>query len=286
MIGFSRHKTLNLRGELLDTSYPRIMGILNITPDSFFSGSRIKDNLREKADQMQAEGADILDVGGYSTRPGAAPVSKQEELDRVLPVVEYLIKNYPRVRVSVDTFRAEVARKSVGAGASIINDVSGGNLDEQMFDTVAELSVPYVLMHMRGTPETMSGLTDYKNITEDVIRELGQKLALLRSKGVKDIVIDPGFGFAKTISQNFELMKQLDALEILECPLLIGISRKKMIYESLLQKPENSLNGTTVLNSYALYKGASVLRVHDVKEAAEIRNLLINKGLCSYRYNR
>ncbi len=273
------HKVLNLQGELLDLSYPRIMGILNATPDSFFSGSRIEDSLKEKAAKMVAEGLDIFDVGGYSTRPGAKEVSAEEETDRVVPVIGYLKSSYPQIPVSVDTFRAEVARNAAEAGAGIINDVSGGNLDDNMFETVAKLGLPYVLMHMRGTPETMSSLNTYKDLTADIISDLSQKLSVLRSMGVKDVIIDPGFGFAKTGDQNFTLLKDLKTFELLECPVLVGVSRKKMIYEALGCTAADALNGSTVLHSYALLQGASILRVHDVKEAYDARKLLIDKSL-------
>lgn len=273
------NKTLNLKGTLYDLSYPRIMGILNVTPDSFYTASRVKDNLSGKAEQMVAEGVDIFDVGGYSTRPGAAEVSLAEELDRVIPVIEYLSKMYPHLPVSIDTFRADVAEAGVAAGAALINDVSGGNLDEQMFAKVASLEVPYILMHMRGTPSTMTSLSNYGDVLTEVLEELMLKFVELRKTGVKDIIIDPGFGFAKNAEQNFELLREFHQFNVFGCPLLAGVSRKKMIYESLSTQPEDSLNGTTVLNTFALSKGADILRVHDVKEAFEVRKLLIDKGL-------
>lgn len=265
-------KTLNLGGQLLDLSTPVIMGILNITPDSFYEGSRFggdRQHILEIAGSMLRNGAAILDVGGYSTRPGADEVSEEEEKRRVVPVIESLCNEYPGVKVSVDTFRAGVAKAAVSAGASLINDVSGGNLDSRMFETVAHCGVPYVLMHMRGTPKTMKELTKYTHLTTDIVRELSSKLDHLRGLGVADILVDPGFGFAKTTEQNFELLNSLSYFCELNTPLLIGLSRKSMIWRSLGVSAEEALNGTTVLNTIALMKGANILRVHDVKEASE-----------------
>lgn len=265
-------KTLNLGGRILDLSNPVIMGILNITPDSFFAGSRFRygdGGVIHKAAQMLDDGAHILDIGGYSTRPGADEISEEEEIERVIPVITSLCKEYPGVLLSIDTFRSTVARRAVEAGASMINDVSGGNLDKGMFQTVADCGVPYVLMHMRGTPKTMKDLTTYTHLISDICKELSEKLALLRSLGVADVLVDPGFGFAKTIGQNFELLNSLPYFCELNAPLLVGVSRKSMIWKSLGSTAEDALNGTTVLNTIALMKGASVLRVHDVKEANE-----------------
>ncbi len=272
-------RSLNLNGKLMDLSYPRIMGILNATPDSFYTGSRIGDSLKAKAEKMAEGGVDIFDVGGYSTRPGAEEITGAEELQRVLPVIDFLTSAFPRIPVSIDTFRSAVARQSVEAGAVLVNDVSGGLLDTAMFDTVAALKVPYVLMHMRGTPRTMSSLNQYDDLLAEIIQELAERLAVLREKGVKDVLIDPGFGFAKTGDQNFALLKGLRAFDVLGCPLLVGISRKKMIYETLNCTAEEALNGTTVLNTAALMAGAGILRVHDVQEAVEVRKLLIDKSL-------
>ncbi|WP_184173769.1 dihydropteroate synthase [Rhabdobacter roseus] len=265
-------KTLNLGGQLLDLSIPRVMGIVNVTPDSFYAGSRVAartDEVIQKVGQMLAEGATMLDVGGYSTRPGAVPVGLEEEWERVEPVVEAIRRYFPEALISVDTFRAEVARWAVERGAHLINDVSGGTLDEAMLDTVARLKVPYVLMHMRGTPQTMAQLTHYDHLVPDVMRELRQKLIQLRQRGVADVLIDPGFGFAKTIPQNFELVRNLAAFQSLGCPLLVGISRKTTIWRTLGITPDEALNGTTVLNTLALQAGASILRVHDVRPAVE-----------------
>ncbi|WP_373512417.1 dihydropteroate synthase [Persicitalea sp.] len=266
------HKTLNLSGRLLDLSTPAVMGILNITPDSFYEGSRFdpnSDHFVQEAGQMLTDGAKILDVGGYSTRPGAAEISVDEECERILPVIEVLSRTFPAVVISIDTFRSAVAKQAVRAGASIVNDVSGGNLDEQMFETAAELGVPYVLMHMRGTPQTMTQLNQYDNLVQDIMRELAEKLQRLRSLGVADVIVDPGFGFAKNVPQNFELLNHLEHLKSLNAPLLVGVSRKSMIWRSLGVTPTKVLNGTTVLNTLALQKGADILRVHDVREAVE-----------------
>lgn len=265
-------KTLNLGGRLVDLSTPLVMGILNLTPDSFYSGSRFQagsDALIEKAGQMLHEGAVLLDVGGYSTRPGAADVPESEEKDRVLPVIEAVKKAFPAAFISIDTFRARVASEAVRAGASLVNDVSGGTLDTDMFETVAGLRVPYVLMHMRGTPQTMNQYTQYSDLIEDVISEINTKLAHLRALGVVDVILDPGFGFAKTVSQNFELLNSLEKLHVLNAPLLVGLSRKSMVWRSLGGTAHEALNGTTVLNTIALQKKIHLLRVHDVKEAVE-----------------
>ncbi|WP_234734393.1 dihydropteroate synthase [Tellurirhabdus bombi] len=271
-------KTLNLRGKVLDLTIPRVMGILNITPDSFFSGSRSAsvEAAVERAGQMLNDGATFLDIGGYSTRPGAATLSPAEEAARVLPVIEAINKTFPEALVSVDTFRAEVARQAVGAGAVLVNDVAGGTLDPEMFETVAALGVPYVLMHMRGTPQTMTQFTAYNDLIPDVILELQQQLGKLRALGQKDILIDPGFGFAKTPDQNFRLLNQLDAFACFEAPLLVGLSRKTTIWRTLGITADEALNGTTVLNTVALQKGAAILRVHDVREAAEAIKLVLH----------
>ena len=260
---------------------PQVMGILNVTPDSFYAGSRLssQDAVLQKATTMLADGADILDIGGYSTRPGAAEVSVAEELERVVPAIEAIIKAFPGVLISVDTFRAAVAEEAVKAGASIINDVAGGSLDDAMFDTVAKLQVPYILMHMRGTPQTMNTLTDYNDVVLDVLDELQIKVATLTKLGVKDVVIDPGFGFAKTVDQNFELLNRLETFRILELPILAGLSRKSMTYKFLGIDQSDALAGTIALNTLALTKGADILRVHDVKEAKQTIQLYIKTTL-------
>ncbi|SKB73047.1 dihydropteroate synthase [Dyadobacter psychrophilus] len=264
-------KTLNIRGKLLDLSTPAVMGILNITPDSFYEGSRMRseDELLSKAAQMLADGATMIDIGGYSTRPGAKEVEEAEELDRVESAVAPLNKNFPGLIISVDTFRSEVARRAIETGAHIVNDVSGGSLDDQMFEVVSALRVPYILMHMRGTPQTMSTLTTYNQLVPDILKDLKEKLDRLRSLGVADIIVDPGFGFAKNGEQNFELMKHLSEFHLLDCPLLVGISRKGFIYKKLEISAAEALNGTSVMNTLALQQGASIIRVHDVRPAME-----------------
>ncbi|TLV02640.1 dihydropteroate synthase [Dyadobacter luticola] len=273
-------KTLNIRGRLFDLSTPVVMGILNITPDSFYEGSRVgsQDQLVEKAGTMIAEGATMIDVGGYSTRPGAAAINTDEEIERVESAIEPLNKFFPELIISVDTFRSMVAERAVLKGAAIINDVSGGTLDDEMFQIAAKLKVPYILMHMRGTPETMNQLTDYQHLVSDILKDLQQKILALKNAGVADVIIDPGFGFAKTIQQNFELMRHLSEFGLLNYPVLAGISRKKTIYKTLEISADEALNGTTVLNTLALEQGASILRVHDVKPAVEAIKLWMHAG--------
>lgn len=263
--------TINCKGNLIDLSKPKVMGILNLTPNSFYAESRIAEEsvLLKKAEKMLDEGATFIDVGGYSSRPDAEDVFIEEELNRVLPAIELLVKNFPELVISIDTFRAEVADKSIQAGAAIINDISAGSLDQEMMPTVAKHQVPYIMMHMRGTPKTMQSLTDYKDLPRDVIYYFSAKIKLARQHGINDIITDPGFGFAKTTEQNFELFKNLELFKSLDLPFLVGISRKSMIYKSLGISAQEALNGTTVLNSLALARGASILRVHDVKEAIE-----------------
>jgi dihydropteroate synthase len=269
-------KTLNIGGKLLDLSTPQVMGILNVTPDSFYSGSRVLqvEDAYMKAERMISEGASILDLGGHSTRPGADAVSEEEELKRVLPIVELIQKHFPNAIISIDTFRSTVARQAVAAGAHIVNDIAGGNLDPLMFETVAALNVPYILMHSRGTPQTMKELNHYENLVTDVLRELQAKIYQLQQLGVKDIVADMGFGFAKNADQNYVLLNELKAFQVLNVPLLIGVSRKSMIWRKLNITADQSLNGTTVLNTIALMNGANILRVHDVKEAVEAVKLV------------
>ncbi|KGL50142.1 dihydropteroate synthase [Porphyromonas cangingivalis] len=265
---------INIRGRLLDLGRePIVMGILNHTPDSFFSGSRIQGDraIHDRIEQILREGGSMVDVGGYSTRPDATEVSPEEEWARVAQVLEILKRDYPEVIVSVDTFRADVARKAVEiGGADLINDVSGGLLDSEMYATVGSLQVPYILMHMRGTPKTMQTLTEYSGkVTDVVISELLRPIEKARAAGIKDIILDPGFGFSKTLDQNYELMSELDKFATLGLPLLVGISRKSMIYRLFETSPQEALNGTSILNTFALLHGAHILRVHDVKEAVE-----------------
>ncbi|GAB3194153.1 dihydropteroate synthase [Pontibacter aydingkolensis] len=247
------------------------MGILNITPDSFYAGSRLSSTAEAvaRAEAMLTDGADMLDIGGYSSRPGADDVSEQEELDRVVPVIEAIHNALPEAILSIDTFRANVAAAAVHAGAAIVNDISGGNLDEAMFGTVAKLQVPYILMHMRGTPQTMTTLAKYDDVATEVIDELQVQVAKLQRLGVKDIILDPGFGFAKSIEHNFELLRRMDELRILGLPILAGLSRKSMVYKSLGINQADALTGTIAVNTIALMKGADILRVHDVKETKQ-----------------
>ena len=268
-------KTLNIAGKLLDLSVPKVMGILNATPDSFYADSRVPfvETAYKKAELMLNEGATFLDIGGYSTRPGADKVPESEEIERVLPIIEMITKNFPEAIISIDTFRSKVAREAVKAGAKIINDVSGGNIDPQMFQTVAELNVPCIMMHSRGDEENLTNKTDYQNVTTEVILELQAKMVKLYQLGVKDIVIDPGFGFSKSMVQNYELLNNLEALAVLDVPILTGLSRKSMIWRYLDISANEALNGTTVLNTIVIQKGSSILRVHDVKAAVEIVKL-------------
>ena len=268
--------TLNCNGNLLDLTQPKVMGVLNLTPDSFFDGGMYKDEdqIIARVKKMILDGAAIIDVGAYSSKPNAASVSMEEEKKRILPVIKLLIKQFPNLIISVDTFRAEIANLAVNEGAAIINDISAGVLDANMFKTIAELQVPYIMMHMRGNPQTMQSLTNYENLTQEVIYYFSERINKARDLGINDLVIDPGFGFAKTREQNFELLNKLELLSVLDCPVLAGVSRKSMIYKTLDITPQDALNGTTVLNTIALQKGAKILRVHDVKEAVEAIKLV------------
>jgi dihydropteroate synthase len=268
---FQVKNTLNLRGNLVSLETPAVMGIVNVTPDSFYSASRKSTDfeLIETASQMLKDGALILDLGGYSSRPGAMDISTNEERQRVTKAISTIIKAFPEAYISIDTFRSEVAKVAVDSGACIINDISGGNLDSKMFDTVAELNVPYIMMHMKGTPQNMVQQTSYETLLKEITLFFAEKVNELRLRGVKDIILDPGFGFAKTPAQSYEILRNLDYFKALQLPLLVGLSRKSMIYKTLDITPEKSLNGTTALNMAALINGASILRVHDVKEASE-----------------
>ena len=263
--------TLNCNNTLIDLSTPRVMGIINVTPDSFYDGGKTDTSqaILQQAQKILLEGATFLDIGGFSSRPGADPISETEEMQRVLPSIELLIKEFPEVIISVDTFRSTIAKKAIEAGAAMVNDISGGMMDEQMLTTVAQLQVPFVMMHMRGTPQTMTTKTQYENVTREVLRFFSERIALARKEGINDIIVDPGFGFSKTRSQSFELLNHLELFQHLDLPLLVGISRKSMIYNTLGVTPQEALNGTTTLHGVALLKGASILRVHDVKEAVE-----------------
>ena len=264
--------SLNLKGRLVTIDRPWVMGIINITPDSFYSGSRVVDErtLIERVGMMLDDGADVFDVGACSTRPGSEQVDAQGEMARLDWALNAIRREFPDVILSVDTYRADVARRCVEEwGADIINDISAGMLDPEMFATIARLRVPYVLMHMRGTPETMSSLTDYQNVAAEVLEWMARRIDKLRQMGVADIIADPGFGFAKTLEQNYELLARLEAFHVLDAPLLVGVSRKRMIYTPLQCTADEALNGTTVINTIALQQGAHFLRVHDVKAAVE-----------------
>lgn len=268
--------TLNLRGRLLELREPQIMGILNVTPDSFYSDSRTPDeaHITDRVRQMMDEGADMIDVGGYSSRAGADDVTPEEEMDRLRRGLRIVRELYPEVPVSVDTFRADVARMCIEEeGADIINDISGGMMDRQMFRTVARLGVPYILMHMQGTPDTMQVAPHYDNLRREVMLYFAERIDRLCQMGAKDIIVDPGFGFGKTLEHNYELMNHLEDFAVFNLPLLVGISRKSMIYKLTGGTPQTSLNGTTVLNTISLVKGAHILRVHDVKAAAEAKQI-------------
>jgi dihydropteroate synthase len=268
---FQKKVTVNAGGKLIDLSSPKVMGIINITPDSFYAESRktgIADVLQQ-AEKMLANGATFLDIGAYSSRPGATDISVQEETDRLLPVVEAIVSTFPDVVISIDTFRAKVAEDAIHSGAHMINDISGGELDEDMFATIARLQVPYILMHMKGNPQTMQQLANYEDVFAEVYDYFVQKIYRLRQLGVHDIILDPGFGFAKKPEHSYALMNRMHEFNILQLPILAGISRKKMIYSLLNTTADEALNGTTALNTIALMKGAGILRVHDVKEAVE-----------------
>jgi len=263
--------TLNCNGKLVDISSPKVMGILNVTPDSFFDGGNYNSNTHciTQAEKMLNNGATFIDIGGYSSKPNATIVSEVEELQRIIPVIKLLVKKFPNIILSVDTFRAEVAKQAIEAGAALINDISAGYLDSKMLQTVADYNVPYIMMHMKGTPQTMQQETQYDHLLKDILFFFSKHVQAARQLGINDIILDPGFGFAKTTAQNFELLKKLDDFKITDLPLLAGISRKSMIYKTLNTTPEHALNGTTALHMIALEKGANILRVHDVKEAVE-----------------
>ena len=268
--------TIKVKERLLDLSSPIIMGILNVTPDSFYDGG-FYDNQKKVIDQVEKminDGASIIDIGGYSSRPGADNISPDVELARVLPVVKMIKKRFKKVLISIDTFRSEVAKQCVENGADIINDISGGSLDSKMFETVAKLNVPYIIMHMRGNPANMMDKTDYENIIEEMRSYFSKKIELAKSFGINDIIIDPGFGFSKTTKQNFDVLKNLTSLNKLDKPLLVGVSRKSMIYKTLNISPIDSLNGSTVLHTISLLKGANIIRTHDVKEANDCIRLV------------
>lgn len=268
--------TINCGGELIDLSSPKVMGIINVTPDSFYSDSRKKhlDEILITAEKMLEDGADFLDIGGYSSRPGAEDISIDEELERVLNPIKQVKVKFPKAIISIDTFRSEVARKAVEAGATIVNDISAGHLDAKMLEVVAELNVPYIAMHMKGTPQKMKEQSNYEDVIKEVMYYFSEVVDKCNHLGIKDVIIDPGFGFAKTAEQSFHLLNHLEHLKWLDRPILVGVSRKSMIYRTLDLTTEQALNGTTALNTLALFKGASILRVHDIKEAKEVVNLI------------
>ena len=263
--------TINCKGTLIDLSKPKVMGILNITPDSFYDGGRYKNDtsILNQVESMLNEGATFIDVGAYSSRPGADHVTETEELKRIIPIVELLVTKFPDINLSIDTFRSKVAKECISSGATLINDISAGKLDNKMLEIVGELGVPYVMMQMKGTPQTMQQFTDYEDLIKDINYYFSERVAEARSHKINDIIIDPGFGFSKTLEQNYELLKHLELLNMIELPILVGVSRKSMIYKLLNTNPNEALNGTTSLNTIALLKGANILRVHDVKEAME-----------------
>ena len=272
--------TINCKGTLIDLSTPKVMGIVNVTPDSFFDGGKLtnSDEIVGKVEKMLQDGATFIDLGGYSSKPGVDFVSESEELNRVIPIVKLLVEKFPDILLSIDTFRSEVAKQTVENGAAIINDISAGLLDENMLETVAKLQVPYIMMHMKGTPQTMQSLANYEDLLKEMNFYFSERIAKARSFGLNDIIIDPGFGFAKTIEHNYELLQNLELLQFHELPILAGISRKSMIYKALGTSPEEALNGTTFLHAFCLQKGSNILRVHDVKEAVECVKLMCRLG--------
>ncbi|KGO92509.1 dihydropteroate synthase [Flavobacterium subsaxonicum] len=262
---------INCNGTLINLTEPRVMGILNCTPNSFFDGGKYRDEtlLLQQAEKMLAEGADFIDIGAYSSKPNAEFVSEDEEISRMVPVVELILKHFPDALLSIDTFRAKVAEASINSGAAIINDIAAGLLDDAMLPTVGRLKVPYIMMHMRGNPQTMVKLTQYDDIVQEMLLYFSERIAAARHQGIEDIIIDPGFGFAKTLAQNYEVLNKMELFDMVGLPLLAGVSRKSMIYKLLGITPQEALNGTAVLNTISLTKGAKILRVHDVKEAVE-----------------
>lgn len=268
--------SIQCKGKLLDLKTPIIMGILNITPDSFFDGGKFTEEsiMLAQVEKMLLLGAKIIDIGASSSRPGSVPITKEEELFRLIPALTKISKTFPDVILSIDTYRSEVAKEAILNGAHIINDISGGDFDEKMFETIAELKVPYILMHMLGRPQNMQINPTYENVVVDILKSIQNKVALLRIAGVNDIIIDPGFGFGKTVGQNFQILNNLEHFRLIGCPIMVGLSRKSMINKVLNVKPAEALNGTSILNTIALQKGATILRVHDVKEAVEAIQLV------------
>ena len=263
--------TINCKGNLIDLNHPKVMGILNLTPDSFYDGGFYTGEKRilQQVERMLTEGATFIDVGAYSSRPGAKHISEEDELSRLMPALASILTRFPEILISVDTFRSGIAQKAVQAGAAMINDISAGQLDEQMLDVVAELQVPYCMMHMPGTPQNMQNSTNYSDVLQEIMHFFTKRIQLARTKGINDLILDVGFGFGKTLEQNYMLLKNLDLFQSLDLPLLIGLSRKSMLYKLLELAPEDALNATSVANTLALTKGANILRVHDVKEAVQ-----------------
>jgi len=272
---------INCKGELIDLSIPKVMGILNVTPNSFFDGGKYKNEneIISQVDKMLSEGATFIDIGAYSSKPSAEFVTEQEEIDRIVPAIELILKHFPEALLSIDTFRASVAKASIESGAAIINDIAAGELDDKIFDVIAKYNVPYIMMHMRGNPQTMQSLTQYEDIVREVLFYFSEKVRKARSVGINDLILDPGFGFAKTTDQNYEVLQKMELFNLLELPVLAGVSRKSMIYKTIGNTAQEALNGTTVLNTIALTKGAKILRVHDVKEAVECVTLMNKIGL-------
>ena len=264
-------KSINCKGKLITFETPKVMGILNITPNSFFDGGwhHSLEKIEQQTEKMLQEGADIIDVGAYSTKPNAPFVSEEEELERIVPVVKHLVNKFPDIVLSVDTFRAEVAKQTLDLGAAMINDVSAGNLDDQMMPVVGSFKVPYIMMHMKGTPQNRQQFTNYDDVMHEMIYYFSDKMAQAQQHGIIDVIVDPGFGFSKTLDQNYEVLNKLDFLQNLNVPVLSALSRKTMIYKFFETTPQEALNGTSVLNTISLIKGANLLRVHDVKEAVE-----------------
>lgn len=268
--------TINCKGKLIDLSSPKVMGILNLTPDSFYDGGKHTNDtaILKHVELMLNEGATFIDLGAYSSRPNADHVSETEELNRIVPILDLILKSFPETLISIDTFRSHVAKETIEAGAALINDISAGKLDENMLQTIANLHVPYVMMHMKGTPQTMQQNTTYENLTKEILFYFSERIAAAKALGIIDMIVDPGFGFSKTLEQNYELLHHLELFKMIEKPVLVGFSRKSMIYKKLETTANEALNGTTVLNTIALQKGASILRVHDVKEAMETIKLV------------
>ncbi|CAI2767734.1 dihydropteroate synthase [Flavobacterium collinsii] len=280
--------TINCKGRLIDLSIPKVMGILNVTSNSFFDGGKYKneDEIVVQVGKMLSEGASFIDIGAYSSKPSAEFVTEREEINRIVPAIELILKHFPETLLSIDTFRAEVAKASIESGAAIINDIAAGELDDKMFEVIAHYNVPYIMMHMRGNPQTMQSLTQYDDIVKEMLFYFSEKVKKARNIGINDLILDPGFGFAKTTEQNFEVLQKMELFNLLDLPVLAGVSRKSMIYKTLNNTAAEALNGTTVLNTIALTKGAKILRVHDVKEALEcvtlfdkmsVNNILVEK---------